>query len=224
MGRSPAFQCYAKDLYTGTSDLSAAEFGAFWRGVCWSWDNGPLPLKPDPRRRALLLDKKEFARIWPQIRGLWKRTAKGFVNTRLETVRKEQDAFREKQAEKARKRHSHGNATAEPRQDSGIVPAHATGMPSDLRSASASSEDQNQDQEPAPSAVTFPQAVEITPKPNIRVIGAVVRKSGLIEGDGPEIDEVRKIAVARADVGPYSGEALRKAVSAQRAMAQRLDS
>jgi hypothetical protein len=37
----------------------------------------------------------------------------------LELVRKEQDAYREKQAENARKRHSRGRATAQPPQDSG---------------------------------------------------------------------------------------------------------
>lgn len=129
MGRSPAFQCYAKDLYTGTSELSAAEFGSYWRGICWSWDNGPLPINKTRRRRALLLDVRDFDRIWPRIRSLWKRTAKGFVNARLEQIRKEQDEYREKQAEKARKRHSRGNAVAEPRDDSGTPPAGSRHVP-----------------------------------------------------------------------------------------------
>jgi len=92
-GRSPAFQCYAKDLYTGTSDLSSAEFGAYWRGVCWSWDNGPLPNRPEPRRRALMLTPKEFRSIWPVIKPLWKKAPRGYINARLEAVRKEQDDF-----------------------------------------------------------------------------------------------------------------------------------
>jgi uncharacterized protein YdaU (DUF1376 family) len=222
MGRSPAFQCYAKDLYTGTSDLTAAEFGTYWRGICWSWDNGPLPLKPEPRRRALLLDRRDFDRIWPNIRGLWRRTAKGFVNGRLEQIRKEQDAYREKQAENARKRLSHRSATAQPPHDSGCDLAPAKPMPSDLRSASAPL-DQDIDQEPALGAVTFSRPVEISERPNVRVISAVVRKSGLL-GEGPDADEDRKVAVARARVGPYSGEVLERATNMARATAARRES
>lgn len=209
MGRSPAFQCYAKDLYTGTSELSAAEFGTYWRGICWSWDNGPLPINKTRRRRALLLDQREFDRIWPRIRSNFKRTSKGFVNARLEEIRREQDAYREKQAEKARKRHSHGNATAEPRQGSGSLPAHAEPMPSDLRSASAPL-DQEIDQEPA-DAVTFARGriVEISERPNVRVLAALVRKSGLI-GEGTDADEERKVAAARAGLA-YDGSSLDKA-------------
>ena len=222
MGRSPAFQCYAKDLYTGTSDLTAAEFGTYWRGICWSWDNGPLPLKPEPRRRALLLDRRDFDRIWPNIRGLWRRTAKGFVNARLEQIRKEQDAYREKQAENARKRLSHRSATAQPPLDSGCDLAPAKPMPSDLRSSSAPL-DQDIDQEPARGAVTFSRPVEISERPNVRVISAVVRKSGLL-GEGPDADEDRKVAVARARVGPYSGEVLERATNMARATAARRES
>jgi uncharacterized protein YdaU (DUF1376 family) len=87
MAQPPAFQCYAKDLYTGTSDLSAAEFGTYWRGICWSWDNGPLPVDAERRRRVLLLDRAEYEAVWPHIEALWTKTRAGWVNARLEGIR-----------------------------------------------------------------------------------------------------------------------------------------
>jgi uncharacterized protein YdaU (DUF1376 family) len=222
MGRSPAFQCYAKDLYTGTSDLTAAEFGAYWRGICWSWDNGPLPLKPEPRRRALLLDRRDFDRIWPNIRGLWKRTSKGFVNARLEKIRAEQDEYFAKQAQNGRKGGRPPKTQNNPPVSFGLSQTEPKQNLSDLRSSSAL-EDQEQDQEPARGAVTFSRPVEISERPNVRVISAVVRKSGLL-GEGPDADEDRKVAVARARVGPYSGEVLERATNMARATAARRES
>ena len=104
----PAFQCYAKDLYTGTSDLSPAEFGTYWRGICWSWDNGPLPPDDARRARVLLLAPDEFRALWPGIAGLWECTEVGWICPRLEQVRRESDAY------KAQKRRA-GRASASSR-------------------------------------------------------------------------------------------------------------
>lgn len=208
MGRSPAFQCYAKDLYTGTSDLTAAEFGTYWRGICWSWDNGPLPLKPEPRRRALLLDRRDFDRIWPNIRGLWKRTRKGFVNARLERIRADQDEYFAKQAENGKKGGRPPKTQNNPPVSFGLTQTEPKRNLSDLRSASAT-EDQEQDQEPA-VAVTFAHGKVIDiDQPNVRVLAALVRKNGLI-GEGPDADEDRKVAAARAGLA-YDGRSLESA-------------
>ena len=63
MTKPPAFQFYAKDIYTGTSDLSRLEFGVYVTGLAWSWDNGPLPLDPTRRARVLLTDVRECAAV-----------------------------------------------------------------------------------------------------------------------------------------------------------------
>jgi len=103
MTKPPAFQLYAKDIYTGTSDLSGDEFGAYMRGLCWSWDNGPLPLDPARRARVLLIERADLDRVWSVISCNWRQTADGFVNDRLEQQRAELLAYREQCAEAGRK-------------------------------------------------------------------------------------------------------------------------
>lgn len=103
MPQSPAFPFYAKDYYTGTSDLSSTEVGVYSRGLAWSWDNGPLPLDDDRRSRALMSPPKEFAKVWPAIAHLWEQTPAGYTNKRLEAERQKQADYRKLQAEKGSK-------------------------------------------------------------------------------------------------------------------------
>ena len=99
---SPAFLMYARDFYAGTAHFSSAEVGAYVRGMCWSWDNGPLPLKKNARARAMMLNANEFKRIWPTVSEKWIETPAGYVNQRLEQEREKQAVFREKQANNGR--------------------------------------------------------------------------------------------------------------------------
>jgi uncharacterized protein YdaU (DUF1376 family) len=101
--KPPAFQFYARDIYTGTSDLSPAEFGAYVRGLAWSWDNGPLPSDPSRRARVLLTTPQEHAAIWPVLEPLWQSTVTGWVNDRLERQRQELAAFTQQQSVKGEK-------------------------------------------------------------------------------------------------------------------------
>lgn len=102
MGKAPAFQLYAKDIYTGTSEMSSAAFGAYCRALCWSWDNGPLPLDSYERRRALLVDESEWDRIWTKIAPLWREGAAGYTNDRLEEQRQTQKDFSDAQSERGK--------------------------------------------------------------------------------------------------------------------------
>lgn len=102
MGKAPAFQLYAKDIYTGTSEMSSAAFGAYCRALCWSWDNGPLPLDSYERRRALLVDESEWDRIWAKIAPLWREGAAGYTNDRLEEQRQTQKDFSDAQSERGK--------------------------------------------------------------------------------------------------------------------------
>lgn len=103
MAKPPAFQLYAKDIYTGTSDLSGEEFGAYVRGLAWSWDNGPLPLDPARRARVLMVERADMERIWSAIACNWVETPQGFTNERLEVQRAELEAYRLQCAEAGRK-------------------------------------------------------------------------------------------------------------------------
>lgn len=100
MNKAPAFPFYAKDFYTGTSDLSEAEAGTYARGLAWSWDNGPLPLDDKRRARVMLTTPAKFKTIWPSIAHLWNETPQGFTNDRLETERAKREKFHQDQAAK----------------------------------------------------------------------------------------------------------------------------
>lgn len=120
MAQSPAFKFYAKDFYTGTSDLTAEEAGVYTRGLAWSWDNGPLPLDDDRRARVLLAEKC-FRRVWPAIEHLWTKGANGFTNDRLEAERSKQDEYRQAQANKGAKG-GRPKAGGKPEESRGLSP------------------------------------------------------------------------------------------------------
>jgi len=47
----PTLPCYYQHWRGDTSHLSLAAQGLFWRYVCWSWANWPLPLAKESRRQ-----------------------------------------------------------------------------------------------------------------------------------------------------------------------------
>lgn len=113
--KSPAFQFYPQDFLVGSADLTIDQVGAYIRLLCYQWAKGGLPNNPSQlasmcgcHGNATALPLHKF-RICDD--GLLR-------NDRLESVRKEQDEYRKKQAENAHKRWSnqkpecHGNATA----------------------------------------------------------------------------------------------------------------
>ncbi len=124
---APAFQLFARDIYTGTSDLSAEEFGVYMRGLVWSWDNGPLPLDMERRARVLLIPQIDLERIWPAIEVNWIEESNGFVNVRLEAQRQSQRAHREAQSVR-------GKASAAARAKSTVVAPEANRNPTTVES------------------------------------------------------------------------------------------
>lgn len=103
MEKPPAFQLYARDIYTGCSDMFGDEFGAYMRGLCWSWDNGPLPLDRARRANLMLVQQADFDRIWAIVGPNWQETPQGYVNARLEAQRAELEEYRRKCAEAGKK-------------------------------------------------------------------------------------------------------------------------
>lgn len=99
---APAFQFYAKDFLSSTALFSSAEVGVMIRAMCWSWDNGPLPLQKRTLCRILMVSDREFTRLWPVVSQKWNKTDDGYVNRRLEKERDKQARYRELQANKGR--------------------------------------------------------------------------------------------------------------------------
>jgi uncharacterized protein YdaU (DUF1376 family) len=94
---------YARDEYSATADLTSAEVGAHFSGLCWSWDNGPLPLDSSRRRRAMRVDESEWPDVWDVLAGrFWIETADGWIYPRLDEYRREREEFRRLQQERGR--------------------------------------------------------------------------------------------------------------------------
>jgi uncharacterized protein YdaU (DUF1376 family) len=96
MKKSPAFQFYVQDFLVGTMFFTAAEIGAYILLLCHQWDNGFIP--EDEIEFVTRTDKASLVRVLKK----FVTTPEGLQNTRLETVRKEQQEYRKKQSEKGR--------------------------------------------------------------------------------------------------------------------------
>jgi uncharacterized protein YdaU (DUF1376 family) len=132
--KRPAFQFYPADFLVGTAMMSAEEVGCYIRLLCYQWDSNGLPNDDAQLARlggchgnAVALIRHKFGMCQD---GLLR-------NARLEEVRQEQEQYREKQRENAKKRWV-GNATAMPPHDSGIKAASNWHMPNACSSSSPS--------------------------------------------------------------------------------------
>lgn len=95
---SPAFQFYPKEFMLATQSWSVEEVGIYIKLLCSQWDNGCLP--NDVKRLARLAgcDLDFFEKAWVLVGLKFLVGNDGCLrNSKLELVRSEQDAFREKQ-------------------------------------------------------------------------------------------------------------------------------
>ncbi|CAB4147410.1 Protein of unknown function DUF1376 [uncultured Caudovirales phage] len=99
---SPAFQFYAQDFLVGTQDMSAAARGCFVSMLASSWVKGPITDTPRALAAAMCLTPFDppFEALWQEIAPKWTLIDGAWTNRRLEAVRAEQDAYRERQSEK----------------------------------------------------------------------------------------------------------------------------
>lgn len=110
MNPSPAFQLYPQDFLVGTADMDLTQVGAYIRLLCYQWAKGGLP--NDPQKLASMVGCGGNAMALPLDK--FRICEDGMLrNDKLERVRLEQDEYRKKQAENARKRWV-GSATALP--------------------------------------------------------------------------------------------------------------
>lgn len=120
--RPPAFQCYADDLLAGTAEMTAEEFGVYWRLICHSWNKGGLP--NDDQRLALMAGQCSGTAV-AYAKTKFEVGEDGLLrNPRLEKVRQEQENYSKMQSEKAHLRwdtikkngHAAAYAPAQPKQ------------------------------------------------------------------------------------------------------------
>ena len=110
---SPAFQFYPQDFLVGCADMTAEEVGGYIRLLCYQWTKGSIP---NDNKKLMQMSGIFSLTELECIKQKFVRVENGnLVNLKLESVRKSQDEYRQKQSERASKRwESQRNATALP--------------------------------------------------------------------------------------------------------------
>lgn len=102
----PAFQFYATDFLGDPHVIAMTmeERGAYITLLCIAWEEGGIPSDPKLLRRLLgHMSARKFAAIWEAIEPCWDRLGDKWIQPRMEKVREEQIAWREKSAAGGRK-------------------------------------------------------------------------------------------------------------------------
>lgn len=95
---SPAFQFYPKEFMLATQSWSAEEVGIYIKLLCSQWDDGCLPSDTKRLARIAGCDSDLFEKAWVLVGLKFSECSDGFLrNSRLELVRSEQAAYKEKQ-------------------------------------------------------------------------------------------------------------------------------
>lgn len=103
MGKAPAFQFYAADFLTGTSEMTSFEIGVYIRLLAFSWDKGALPADRTRLARMVGEPVDAFEAAWEIVGQKWTLTEDGYINDRLEQQRAERAEFAARQAARGRR-------------------------------------------------------------------------------------------------------------------------
>ena len=123
--QSPSFQFYARDWLASSSvrRMTLAERGAYIDLLAYAWQDGGLPDDDAEIARLLQVSLRVWRTLAPRVRARFEVQDGQLINARLEGVRAEQAAYRERRANSGRSgaakrwRNSgpdDGNATTEP--------------------------------------------------------------------------------------------------------------
>ncbi len=104
MGKAPAFQLFAADLYMDTNHWTVDEIGIYTRLLMTEWVNGGLP--DDLKRLARIAgcSPQKFSKRWTIVKKKFHQNNEGFlINDRMEQTREEQANYKKSQSEKGKK-------------------------------------------------------------------------------------------------------------------------
>lgn len=128
--RSPAFQFYPKEFLSSSKviAMTATERGIYITLLSMQWLDGSLPDDLPALARLTGVNQKQFTRMWPHNLARCFAVKNGrLVNPRLEDVRREQVAYRKRQADNGAKG---GRPSGKGLGSSGEASAIATESPS----------------------------------------------------------------------------------------------
>lgn len=103
--KSPAFQFYPKDFLTdgNVAGMSLPERGAYITLLCLCWQEQSLPDDPQKLARMVGISKAAFTKLWPALSQCFAAVDGRLSHKRLDEERQKQEAFRQRQAERARR-------------------------------------------------------------------------------------------------------------------------
>lgn len=100
----PAFQFYPADFISGTLHLEHKEIACYLLLLCFAWMHKKLPSDETQLAKICRVPPAEFAHIWLRIKDKFvKHKDGGFVNEKMEAVRRNQLAVSSARAEAGRK-------------------------------------------------------------------------------------------------------------------------
>jgi len=159
MSKPPAFQFYPRDWLSSTLGMEWDVAGVYIHLLAWAWDNGPLPNDAAWRERVIGPDA---VRLWAAVSKRWKKTARGWINLRLERQREIQATFSAhgKQAASRRWADAQSMPASMSRAYAQTMPASThRAMPKRSSSSSSASSSSDQDQPAAERPVYVPYKV-----------------------------------------------------------------
>lgn len=126
MAKAPAFQFYAADFLTDTSDWTPEEVGVFIRLLSTQWINGSLPKEMDRLARISGTAVATMVEIWLTLGCKFVEGPDGkLFNPKLEEIRHQRENFLKKQSEKGKK--SAARRKNEPRLEQRLIRGYNTG-------------------------------------------------------------------------------------------------
>jgi uncharacterized protein YdaU (DUF1376 family) len=102
--KSPAFQCYSRDVAQRIKRLSTEERGAYLTLWLWSWTEGPLPAAPGELARIAEVSLQRMRAMLPALRTLLEEREGHLVFPDLEQQRTQQEQHRKKRQHAAETR------------------------------------------------------------------------------------------------------------------------
>lgn len=164
MAKAPAFQFYPGDWLLKTKGMSAAARGCYIDMLATSWAIGPIKDTPRDLVAAMSLSPFDpsFEAVWGEIKPKWDLGPNGWTNEKLEAVRAEQEAYRQRQSDKGKKSAAHriNSTRAQPEINHGSTTVQPDGQPDTQPEVNPSSSPLTFDLDLRSSSSPLPQGAE----------------------------------------------------------------
>ena len=178
---------YIGDYLSATTHLSAEESGAYLHLLMHQWKNGTLPAESEALRRIARVDRDAWSNAWTML-GPFFDDAKGYpVQLRLEAIRADADAKKEKAVAKATAAATAKWANHAPSNAPRTAPSNARGMLGTCPSSSSTDKEQIHGFEPSMVGSGVLQELSLSGQDLLRNLTEVAKAEIGKGADGQEL-------------------------------------